>query len=140
MHTALKLRNGTTLTVHAWSYANAASAMSNYLSLLQALRALQQDASMAQEAQALTDIVAADAGVQTEQLHASDLGPLLEVIHELNDVEDLLGKPLALLVRALTALQKAQEPEPEESEPNAPSGNATPPNSSPSSAPPPTRP
>ncbi len=120
MNISLKLANGPSVTVTAWGYVNAASAMSNYLGLLQALRSLQADPAQSQEAQALADAVLRDAGLDPAHLLAADLAPLLEVIHELNGVEELLGKPVALLVRCLTALQRAQEPETAESGTPAP--------------------
>lgn len=115
MHISFKTTAGPSVTVSAWGYANAASATSNYLGLLQALRGLQADPAGMQETQALADAVIRDAGLQPEALLAADLPGLLEVIHELNAVEELLGKPVALLVRCLTALQRAQEPESAES-------------------------
>jgi hypothetical protein len=115
MNISMKLASGPSVTVQAWKFGQAAACMSNYLGLLQSLRSLQADPAHGQETQALAEAVAKDAGLNPDDLQASDLAPLLDVIHELNAVEDMLGKPVALLVRCLTALQRAQEPEPEES-------------------------
>ena len=127
MNISMKLTSGAHVTVNAWSYARAATSMSNYLALLQALRALQSDPVHSQEVQALADAVVRDAGLNPDDLQAADLAPLLEVMHSLNEVEEMLGKPVALLVRSLTAIQRAQQPEGSEiDETGAPESGMTP--------------
>lgn len=116
-----KLKTGVNATLKPWPTGEVGTGFGNFMALLQAMQRLNSDpADTINQAQvdALIPAVLENAGLNPEKVSATDLTGILQAVRELNGVDDLVGKPLALLVElfaVLTAASGAAEDMAEES-------------------------
>jgi len=100
------LQNGVTITVQAWPYAAFAANYMDYRNLLLAFRERSGGQEGQQPQQRLLDRVILSCVPREEdrsQIAAADVGELLEVVHDLNQLDEVAAKPLGLYMRLLRA-------------------------------------
>ncbi|GGL18347.1 hypothetical protein [Deinococcus radiotolerans] len=109
----LDLVNGTTVTVMPWPYLHFAARYAEYRKLLRSFReraVFNEDGEHPQDLlieRVVTGAVESEA--DRAQIHAADIGNLLQVIHDLNRLDDVAAKPLSLYQRLLQAESSALE-------------------------------
>ncbi len=115
MNETIILQTGPAATVKPWPFKHAAANLATYLAFLSEWRlfigaAQRQERVDSTRMQVLMDQVLIDAGLDPDQAVSDDFRSVLDAIEQVNGVDELVSKPIGLLVRKMEAINRQATP------------------------------